>query len=32
MIEALLVVEDACPVLLGPQTPIDEIVRAVQIK
>jgi DNA-binding transcriptional MerR regulator/methylmalonyl-CoA mutase cobalamin-binding subunit len=32
MVEALLVVEDAYPVLLGPQTPIDEIVRAVQIK
>lgn len=32
MVEALLVVEDAFPVLLGPQTPIDEIVRAAQIK
>jgi MerR family transcriptional regulator, light-induced transcriptional regulator len=32
MVEALLVVEDAYPVLLGPQTPIDEIVRAAQIK
>lgn len=32
MVEALLVVEDAYPVLLGPQTPIDEIVRATRIK
>lgn len=32
MVEALLVVEDVYPVLLGPQTPIDEIVRAAQIK
>ena len=32
MVEALLVVEDAYPLLLGPQTPIDEIVRAAQIK
>jgi DNA-binding transcriptional MerR regulator/methylmalonyl-CoA mutase cobalamin-binding subunit len=32
MVEALLVVEDAYPVLLGPQTPIDEIVRAARIK
>lgn len=32
MVEALLVVEDAYPVLLGPQTPIDEIVRAAQVK
>jgi len=32
MVEALMVVEDVCPVLLGPQTPIDEIVRAAQIK
>jgi MerR family transcriptional regulator, light-induced transcriptional regulator len=32
MVEALLVVEDAYPVLLGPQTPINEIVRAAQIK
>ena len=32
MVEALLVVEDAYPVLLGPQMPIDEIVRAAQIK
>ena len=32
MVEALLVIEDAYPVLLGPQTPIDEIVRAAQIK
>ncbi|MBT9566948.1 MAG: MerR family transcriptional regulator [Thiobacillus sp.] len=32
MVEALLVVEEAYPVLLGPQTPIDEIVRAAQIK
>lgn len=32
MVEALMVVEDVCPVLLGPQTPIDEIVRAAQLK
>jgi methylmalonyl-CoA mutase cobalamin-binding subunit len=32
MVEALLVVEDAYPVLLGPQTPIDEIVRAALVK
>jgi methylmalonyl-CoA mutase cobalamin-binding subunit len=32
MVEALMVVEDIYPVLLGPQTPIDEIVRAAQIK
>lgn len=32
MVEALLVVEDAYPVLLGPQTPIDEIVRAARVK
>lgn len=32
MVEALMVAEDVCPVLLGPQTPIDEIVRAAQIK
>jgi len=32
MVEALLVVEDACPILLGPQTPIDEIARAARIK
>lgn len=32
MVEALLVVEDVYPVLLGPQTPIDEIVRAARIK
>jgi len=32
MVEALLAVEDAYPVLLGPQTPINEIVRAAQIK
>jgi DNA-binding transcriptional MerR regulator/methylmalonyl-CoA mutase cobalamin-binding subunit len=32
MVEALLVVEDSYPVLLGPQTPIDEIVRAAQVK
>ena len=32
MVEALLVIEDAYPVPLGPQTPIDEIVRAAQIK
>ena len=32
MVEALLVVEGAYPVLLGPQTPIDEIVRAARIK
>jgi len=25
-------VEDACPILLGPQTPIDEIARAARIK
>lgn len=28
MVEALLTVEDAYPVLLGPQTPVSEIVRA----
>ncbi|MDP1927681.1 MAG: MerR family transcriptional regulator [Thiobacillus sp.] len=32
MVEALMVVEDVYPVLLGPQMPIDEIVRAAQIK
>ena len=32
MVEALLVVEDAYPVLLGPRTPIAEIVRAAQLK
>ena len=32
MVEALMVLEDVYPVLLGPQTPIDEIVRAAQIK
>ena len=32
MVEALMVVEDVYPVLLGPQTPIDEIVRAAQLK
>ena len=32
MVEALLTVEDAYPVLLGPQTPISEIVRAAQAK
>ncbi len=32
MVEALLAVEDAYPLLLGPQTPIDEIVRAARIK
>ena len=32
MVESLLVVEDAYPVLLGPQTPIAEIVRAAQVK
>jgi MerR family transcriptional regulator, light-induced transcriptional regulator len=32
MVEALLVVEDAYPVLLGPQTPIDDIVRAARVK
>ncbi len=32
MVEALLVVEDAYPVLVGPQMPIDEIVRAARIK
>ena len=32
MVETLMVVEEVYPVLLGPQTPIDEIVRAAQIK
>jgi MerR family transcriptional regulator, light-induced transcriptional regulator len=32
MVEALLTVEDAHPVPLGPQTPIDEIVRAARAK
>ena len=32
MVEALLTVEDAYPVLLGPQTPIAEIVRAAGAK
>lgn len=32
MVEALLVVEGAYPILLGPQTPIDEIERAARIK
>ncbi len=32
MVEALLVVEGAYPVLLGPQTPINEIVRAAEVK
>lgn len=32
MVESLMVVEDVYPVLLGPQMPIDEIVRAAQIK
>lgn len=32
MVEALLTVEDAYPLLLGPQTPIDEIARAAQVK
>jgi hypothetical protein len=32
MVEALLTVEDAYPVMLGPQTPISEIVRAAQAK
>jgi MerR family transcriptional regulator, light-induced transcriptional regulator len=32
MVEALLTVEDAYPVLLGPQTPIEEIVRAARAK
>lgn len=32
MVEALMVLEDVYPVLLGPQTPIDEIVRAAQLK
>lgn len=32
MVEALMAVEDVYPVLLGPQTPIDEIVRAAQLK
>lgn len=32
MVEALLTVEGAYPVLLGPQTPIDEIVRAARLK
>ena len=32
MVEALLTVENAYPLLLGPQTPIDEIVRAARVK
>jgi MerR family transcriptional regulator, light-induced transcriptional regulator len=32
MVEALLTMENAYPVLLGPQTPIDEIVRAARAK
>ncbi len=32
MVEALLTVEDAYPVLLGPQTPVAEIVRAAVAK
>lgn len=32
MVEALLVVEGAYPILLGPQTPIDEIERAAKVK
>ncbi|MFN3716651.1 MAG: MerR family transcriptional regulator [Thiobacillus sp.] len=32
MVEALLTVEDAYPVLLGPQTPVSEIVRAALAK
>ena len=32
MVEALLTVEDAYPVVLGPQTPIAEIVRAAEAK
>lgn len=32
MVEALLVSEGAEPILLGPQTPIEEIVRAAQLK
>lgn len=32
MVEALLTVEDAYPLTLGPQTPIEEIVRAAQLK
>lgn len=32
MVEALLTVEDAYPILLGPQTPISEIVRAARAK
>ena len=32
MVEALMVMEDVYPVLLGPQTPIDEILRAAQLK
>lgn len=32
MVEALLTVENAYPLLLGPQTPIDEIVRAARLK
>lgn len=32
MVEALMAVEDVYPVLLGPQTPMDEIVRAAQLK
>lgn len=32
MVEALLTVENAYPLLLGPQTPIEEIVRAARVK
>lgn len=32
MVESLLTVENAYPLLLGPQTPIEEIVRAAQAK
>ena len=32
MVEALLVTEGAEPILLGPQTPIEEIVRAAELK
>lgn len=32
MVESLLAVEDAYPVVLGPQTPIAEIVRAAEAK
>jgi methylmalonyl-CoA mutase cobalamin-binding subunit len=32
MVEALLALEDADPILLGPQTPIEEIARAARVK